>query len=201
MLYLKFSFWKWKIKSLQNHVKASASLVWAGCMSGRRVRGERAGRCLRSSGPLFVFLWEDLVALMVLSFPLWVRVAGAPPPCEPGTQPWADLLVWWDLQRPAWAWARPSAGSCVHGQGPPTAVPRPWRSGFCPGGIRGSGDASVMGSGGRWQVTSLHFCVRKLKYPWSDFLSGSWVLAKFCCIHRIVRGASFVAKGFGVTLG
>lgn len=185
MLYFKFFLFESGKLSLQNHVK-SFSVPGVGWVYVRQAcAGERAGRCLRSSGAS-VFLWEDLVALMVLSFPLWVWVAGArTPPCEPGTRPWAGLLVWWDLQEWQQAWARPlcwvlrsrsgSSHSCSQALEIRVLSRRQqgWWGRLSDGEWRGkvAGDLS----------TSVYV----VKYPWSDFLSGLWVLAKFAVFTEL----------------
>lgn len=160
MLYFNISFLKSGKLSLQNHVKTSASLVWAGCTSGRRVQGSLPGIVCIAPGPLYfpmrapygsdgVFFFLCGCEWPVLALRPLNLIFGRGQVCSCGE-------VSRNGNRPGHSL---STGSCAHGQGPPTAVPRPRRSEFCPGGIRGGGDASVTGSGwGRWRVTSLLLC-------------------------------------------
>ena len=93
--------------------------MWAGCTSGSCVQGSVPGVVCVAQGPLFVFPWEHRMALMLVSSPLWVWGAGArTPPSEPGTRPWAGLLVWWGLQEWQQAWAQPLCWVLRSGSGP-----------------------------------------------------------------------------------
>ena len=156
MLYFIIFLFKSGKLSLQNHVK-SFSVPGVGWVYLRQPSaGDRAGCCLRSSGASVCFpvraawLWWWFLLLCGCEWPVHAlrplnlglgcgQVCSCGEVSRNGSRPGRGL----------------SAGSCAHCQGRSTAVFRPWRSGFCPGGIRGGGDASAMGSGGgRWRVTS-----------------------------------------------
>lgn len=175
--------------------------MWAGCTSGRRVQGSLPGTVCTALGPLFIFPWEHRMALMGVSFSLWVWVASACTlPSEPDIWPWAGLLVWRGLQERQQAWAQRLCWVLHSRSGPSHSCSQASEIWVLPRGHQGWWGPSVMGVGGGGGGWPLYFCVRgeiplvKL----SLWVCECWLSLPYS--HNC-RRANFVAKGFGVTLG
>ena len=160
--------------------------MWAGCTSGRRVQGSLPGTVCTALGPLFIFPWEHRMALMGVSFSLWVWVASACTlPSEPDIWPWAGLLVWRGLQERQQAWAQRLCWVLHSRSGPSHSCSQASEIWVLPRGHQGWWGPSVMGSGWRrWQVTALLLCTW-----WNTlgqtFSLGLWMLAKFAVFTQL----------------
>lgn len=148
--------------------------MWAGCTSGRRVQGSLPDIVCIALGPLFIFLWEHCMALMGVSFSLWVWVAGAcAPPSEPDIRPWAGLLIWWGLQERQQDWAQPLCWVLRLWSGPSHSCSQASEIWVLP---RGHQVWWGHLSDGEWVgkvAGDLSTSVYVVKYHWSNFVSGS----------------------------